>query len=438
MRTHGVMDQTPLRIKHGHTDDPTLELCEPDTIDELSRVVRELAGRGDRYLVVGARSNVVAALDADADAVIATTRLADVIKFDATSQLITVGAGMLGGRLEDWLNDRGFTLGQFPQSLHISTVGGWVATRATGSLSARNGGVERAVRGATIVLSDGHILRFDPRVRPPGGLDGLNVFFGSEGSLGIIAEVTFEVHRELPELSRCFLLPDLASVIEAQRELMQGGYPVGLLRGYNAVESAHVLGRDTGSRCLLMVSTLGAEGLVGIQLDAIATRLAELGAERLDDDAARRWYAERYSVETMMQDRNSEPGRAFDTIEVSVPWSTATECAARIEQELARISSPFYLHFSHAYETGVCFYSLLWLEAADDAAVLAELASAWQQVLDITTACGGTFGHHHGIGSVRADRYRDSSDRIVHSALKDALDPKGYLLARLLDDADGR
>lgn len=121
-----------------------------------------------------------------------------------------------------------------------------------------------------------------------------------------------------------------------------------------------------------------------------------------------------------------------------MPLSAATECAARIEQELARISSPFSLHFSHAYETGLCFYSLLWLEAADHASVLAGLAPAWQQVLDITTAGGGTFDHHHGIGTIRGDRYRDLPDRMVHSALKGALDPKGYLLARLLDDADGR
>lgn len=265
-----------------------------------------------------------------------------------------------------------------------------------------------------------------------GGIDGLGAFFGNEGSLGVVAEVTLQVQKRLPERSACFLLRDLSDVISAQRKLVQGGYPVALLRGYNTAESAHVLGADTQGRCLLMLSTVGPDSLVDTQLHAAADHLLSLGAERLDDGAAPRWYAERYAVATMMADRNAEAGRAFDTIEVSVPWSTAAQCAEKMEAALTELSTPFHLHFSHAYESGVCFYSLLWLDDVDDRAVLNRLAVAWNRALDIVAEHGGTIGHHRGIGALRADRYQLSSDFVVHKALKRALDPEGLLRARLL------
>lgn len=436
-----LMDATPRRIKRRNMGQaPTsVELHEPASVDELQALIKELASADRPFTVVGARSNVVGALDTTADVAVSTRRLDEVIVFDQSSHLVTVGAGILGGQLEAWLNDRGCTLGQYPQSLHISSVGGWIATRATGAVSARNGGVESAIRGATVVLADGSIVRLGPRVRPPGGLDGLGVFVGSEGSLGVVVEVTFEVRSLLPERTACFLFPDLPAVIEAQRTLMQGGYPVALLRGYNAAESSHVLGTDTGRRCLLMLSTIGPAAVVETQIRAIADRLLELDAERLDDHAASRWYAERYDVARMMEDRNATSGRAFDTIEVSVPWSSAAACADEMETVLSAVSDPFYLHFSHAYESGVCFYSLLWLEdEGGDAAVLEQLETAWEQALDIVISHGGTIGHHHGIGSLRGHRYQQSADATIHAALKRALDPSDLLRARLLNPGDAR
>lgn len=431
----GLMDATPIRIKRRHLGDvqADVRVVEPDSTSALREQVRQFAVLGEQYTIIGAQSNVVGALETGARTAISTRRLAGVRAFDPISHLVTIGAGTMGGDLEAWLNDKGFTLGQYPQSLHISTVGGWLNTRATGALSARNGGIENAVRGAVVILPDGEQLTFEPRVRPAGGFDGLAAFLGGEGSLGIVTEVTLQVQSRLPELSDCFLFEDLESVIEAQRDLVQQGYPVALLRGYNIAESNHVLGDDASPGCLLMVSTVGPQTLVAAQIEAISSRLVTLGGTVLGSAAAERWYAERYQVETMMEDRNSEPGRAFDTIEVSVPWGSAVACAQEMETAMSKFSSPFYLHFSHAYETGVCFYSLLWIEDADgDDAVLSKLRAAWRKALEIVRRHGGTGGHHHGIGAVRASEYAQSPDARVHKALKSALDPAGHLLARLI------
>lgn len=425
-----LTDATPLLIKRAQaTTSPvrTTRVIEPVNTQEASDAISALAASDTPFTVVGARSNVVGAFDLDVDVAVSTRKLNEVNAFDAASHLVTVGSGMLGGRLEGWLNDQNLTLGQHPQSLHIATVGGWVSTRASGALSARNGGIEHAVKGATVVLADGSVATLGPRTRAPGGLDALALLCGTEGTIAMITEVTLEVRTLLPERKACFLLADLDAVVDAQQSLIQNGYPVALLRGYNSAETDHVLDYDADGRSLLMTSTIGPDGLVDAQYDAITRHLVGLGAEALDSSAADRWYEERYRVETMMVDRNATPGHAFDTIEVSVPWSSAAACARALETELNSVSTPFYLHFSHAYESGVCFYSLLWLEADDDTSVIETMHDAWNRVLAIVANHGGTFGHHHGIGSVRADVYSRTDDAHLHRALKAALDPGNLL-----------
>lgn len=429
------MDATPTRIKERAVGKSArrVEVLRPETFDELVELVTDLGRSGRGYTVVGARSNVVGALATDATVALSTERLVGVASYDEVSQLVTAGAGTVGGELEEWLASRDRTLGQLPQSLYLSTIGGWVATRATGSLSTRYGGVEYAIRGARIVAPTGSVYAFGPRVRAPGGLDALAAFVGSEGSLGVVGEVTLEVHRLLPERLACFLLSDIDAVINVQRELVQGGYPVALLRGYNEPETAHLLEEDEGTGCLLMVTTIGPASLVDAQDEAITRAVTELGGRRFDDAPAMRWYAERYRVDSMMEERNAEHGVAFDTIEVSVPWAAAAACVREMELALASIADRHYLHFSHAYETGVCFYNLVWLsDAAGDEAVLDRLSTVWQHALSIVDRHGGAVGHHHGIGGIRAKWYQRSDDARVHGALKKAWDPRGLLHARLL------
>lgn len=430
-----LVDETPARIKARAAGHPirTVEVRRPSSFDELVHTVRELAAARRSYTVVGARSNVVGALDTDADVALSTEMLTEVLDLDPVSQQVRVGAGVLGGALESRLAEQGFTLGQYPQSLHLSTVGGWVGTRACGSSSARFGGVERSIIGARIVVPSGEVLEFGPRVRPAGGLDGLATFVGTEGSLGVVGEVTLRVYRRLPERVVCFSFADLDALITAQRELVQGGYPVAMLRGHNLTESAHILGDRWVGGCLLIATTVGPASLVDAQHAAIVERLRELDGTRLSDDAASRWFEERYEVDGMMDNRNRAEGRAFDTVEVSVPWSTAPDCARELDETFAGSVDRYFLHLSHAYETGVCFYSLLWLsDAAGDGAVLTRLREAWALVLRIVERHGGTVGHHHGIGAMRAPWYRGSDDARVHRALKEAWDPDGLLRARLL------
>lgn len=428
-------DETPLLIKARARKPPVgrVLVLVPRSSTETAAAVDALRRLHLEFVVTGACSNVVGSFLGSPPIVLSTEEMAGVLTLDKVSQTVTVGAGTMGGDLESWLNERGFTLALFPQSLHMSTVGGWVATRATGSLSARLGGVEAAIVGGTVVTASGDTLHFPDRVRPAGGLDGLSLFVGSEGSLGVVTSVSLKVYRRTEERTMCFSFRSFEGLIEAQRELIQGTYPINLLRGYNHEESRHILGDIAPESHLLIVSTTGPNSLIQDNADAIARCLEGWGADRLDDHAADKWFRERFAVETMMEDRNKRPDRYFDTIEASVPWGTSVACISEIERTIRPQVATLHIHTSHIYPNGVGFYVLVWLNAGEGQDGMDALRSVWTNVVEITTRHSGMCGHHHGIGEMRRAVYSTLPDAHVHRLVKGAMDPEGLLYARLLE-----
>jgi FAD/FMN-containing dehydrogenase len=280
------------------------------------------------------------------------------------------------------------------------------------------------------------VLRVPPRVRPPGGLDLLTLLCGSEGSLGVVTEASLVVHRRLAERVLCAGFGSLAHGLRAQRELIQAGHVVGLSRLFNAAETSEIVdgASEAGRECLLVVTTLGPEGVVDAQADGIRAAIAAAGGAPLHDGAANGWFGRRYATRALLEDGNAVAGRMLDTIEVSLPWRSAASCAEELEARIGPVSVPYFLHFSHAYTSGVCLYMILQLTAEDDPAVADTAGRVWRTVLDVVEGHGGMVGHHHGIGSVRADAYRGSADGVVHRRLKHAMDPQGLLHAPLLND----
>src|SRR5207245_4558695 len=119
-------------------------------------------------------------------------------------------AGMLGGAYEAALGARGYTTGHYPQSIDRSTVGGWVATRAAGQFSTRYGNIEDLCLGLEAVLPSGAVVRMEPVVpRASVGPNLRELFLGSEGTLGVVTEVTLRVHP-LPRPERWRASPSRA------------------------------------------------------------------------------------------------------------------------------------------------------------------------------------------------------------------------------------
>ena len=181
------------------------------------------------------------------------------------------------------------------------------------------------------------------------------------------------------------------------------------------------------------MTTLGAAPVADAGADVAAEAIAAAGGRPLTESAADPWFATRYAGFGFMAERNLDPTRIFDTIEVALPWSTAAACAAQLEASLGELSRPLYLHFSHVYATGVCLYAILFVEGDDAGLAHARWTAAWSTALDVVAGHGGTLAHHHGIGALRAERYRRTPEAELHRRIAAACDPRGVLAAPLID-----
>src|SRR5262249_3788846 len=147
-------------------------------------------------------------------------------------------AGMMGGVYEQTLAARGFTTGHYPQSIDLSTVGGWVATRAAGQFSTRYGNIEDLCLGLEAVRPSGEIVRLEPVPRASVGPSLREVFLGSEGAFGVITEVVLRVHP-LPEQRALasYAFPTIGDALEASRRVLRVGWRPAVLRAYDAIET---------------------------------------------------------------------------------------------------------------------------------------------------------------------------------------------------------
>ena len=142
----------------------------PESTGEVARVL-EIADRLRTAIVpFGLGSGVCGAVEPGADAVVVDlSRMAALVRVDGLSLVATVQAGLRGSECERLLGEHGLTLGHFPQSIALSTVGGWVATRASGQLSTRYGNIEDLVLAIEVVLPGGRVVRTFPAPRAATG-----------------------------------------------------------------------------------------------------------------------------------------------------------------------------------------------------------------------------------------------------------------------------
>jgi alkyldihydroxyacetonephosphate synthase len=171
-------------------------VCRPTSADEVAAVLRTCSTHGVPVTAAGGRSGVSgASIPVFGGVVLDLTAMQGIIDIDAGSGVVEVWAGTFGPELEAELRQRcAATIGHFPQSFDLATVGGWVACRGAGQYSTRYGKIEEMCLGLEVVLADGTVIRTGHGPASAMGPDLTHLFLGSEGTLGIITRVWLRAH----------------------------------------------------------------------------------------------------------------------------------------------------------------------------------------------------------------------------------------------------
>lgn len=348
---------------------------------------------------------------------------------DETNLLVTAPAGVRGSDLETWLNDRNLTLNFSPQSLFRSTIGGWVATRATGQFSSRYGGIENILLSYDAVLANGSIVSLGQRPRAAMGPDLKQILIGSEGTLGVVTSVTLKVFRPAQKrLMDALELDDIETGLTIMREVAQLGLRPFLVRLYDSDEARHAVGNQASPKPVLFLGFEGEPAVADAER-SVAIALAEgYGARAIGSAPVEAWMSRRFDFSTV-ENLLAEPGGYAETVEVANLWDALPAMYAELKSALAPLAGEVLGHFSHVYEQGSSLYMILLGKAETDEVALARLEAIWTTAMEIVVAHNGEISHHHGGGLARQAWVRRSlgSGFEVLEKLKSALDPNSIL-----------
>jgi alkyldihydroxyacetonephosphate synthase len=410
---------------------PTAVIVSVSSSAQVSAVLKLASSAEVPVTVAGGRSNVTgAAIPVRGGIVLDVCHLNRIVGYDPESQIVEVEAGVFGDVFESHIqSEYGVTLGHWPSSFAISTVGGWVACRGAGQLSTRYGKIEDMVYGLDVVLANGDEVSLGNQPRAALGPDLTALFIGSEGTLGVITRIRFKAHR-LPDYGRAvaYTFSSFAAGLAACREILQAGANPAVLRLYDELESGVQF--DLPESNVLLIADEGSAVFVDANL-AVASDICTATGKPADGDAIfARWLDTRYLTGKSAEGFTPSPGFVSDTLEMVARWS---ELPGVYDEVVAAIDSvPGTLaasaHQSHAYIDGACLYFSLRGEVEPQNRAT-WYRTVWDAANRVLLRHNAGLSHHHGVGLLRSPYLPEALNTgfAVLADVKRALDPQNIL-----------
>lgn len=443
----------------------------PEDEEEVRHIVRTAADHNVCLVPYGGGTNVSGALTLPANetriiASIDMRRMTRILSFDEDNLQATIEAGISGKQLERELSARGFTSGHDPDSVELSTLGGWIATNASGMKKNRYGNIEDIVLEATLVTPAGDIETFHSTPRNATGVQPRVWLFGNEGNFGIITKATIKVHP-LPEARDygSLVFPQFDDGVRFLKQLRhEGGLPASIrlvnntefrfgqalkpapssLKGMMAKVQRFFLltvkGFDPKRMAACTIVMEGTRREVAHQKKIIFHLAKSFGGLSGGSHNGQRGYMLTFGI-AYIRDFFNQFHIMGETFETSVPWSCIHDVIAAVDKQLHEqcavrsVRGTPYLAYrvTQTYHTGVCIYFTMGfsgkgLERPD--AVYHEVEAGLRQaILDY----GGSLSHHHGIGKIRAGFLKQIQSEASLKVLREtkrALDPGNIFGAR--------
>ena len=429
------------QVLYTHLDRVVDLVVWPETHEEAAALVR-LAAEHDICLVpYGGGTSVSAALKLPAGEtrliVSIDMRRMDAIEWiDRENMRACVQAGITGKHLEERLAEQGLTCGHEPDSIELSTLGGWIATNASGMKKNRYGNIEDVVENVTLVTSEGVVENLSNMPRVSMGVEPVRLAFGSEGNLGLITRAVIRIHA-LPEVKEygSWVFRDFKTGTAFLYDLARTGALPASIRLVDNVQfrfGQALKARPTGREKLMsrvQQTFLGSIKGFDLRQMSAATVVMEGSAAEVEYQKAeikrvatrhggvsggshngQRGYMLTYAI-AYIRDFLTDYHIIGETYETTVPWDRIDDVITAVEKRATEMHREFGLpgksyvspRITQLYHTGVCIYfthgfSARGVENPDRA--FAAIEHAMRETI---MANGGSISHHHGVGKLRRD-----------------------------------
>ena len=462
---HGHTQEEMWAIKYGRVERVPDGVVRPESEAEVGAIVAIAARHGACLIPYGGGTNVSLALRCPREerrsiVSVDMRRMNRVLWLDPENRTARIEAGANGREIAEVLGRHGFTIGHEPDSYEFSTLGGWVATHASGMKKNRYGNIEDLVLGVTAVTARGVLHRDAAPPRESVGGDPARWLLGSEGRLGIVTSAVVKV-SPLPQVQKhgSVIFREFEAGIAFLRDVQRSGVVPASIRlmdnlqfqfgqalkprkpGLAAQKSrlekwvvTRLLGFDVDRMVACTLLFEGSRAEVAAQEKSVY-RLASLhrgmkgGAEN-----GRRGYALTFAI-AYIRDFMMAHHVLAESFETAVSW---TQCVALVQnvkqclwQEHAKRGLPgkpfISARVTQLYDTGVCVYfyfAFYHRGVANPSEVYAELERAAREEI---LRSGGSLSHHHGIGKLRQRFLSDVFSQTAlawRGELKRAVDPE--------------
>jgi alkyldihydroxyacetonephosphate synthase len=376
------------------------------------------------------------------------SRLDALLSVDEVSGTATFQPGIRTPAAEAALAAHGLTLGHVPQSYERASLGGYVVTRSAGQASTGYGRIDDLVTGLRMATPIGELV-LPAAPGSAAGPDLRRLVLGSEGTLGVVTEVTLRVRR-LPVARHYegWMVPSWEAGQAAFRTLAQEGPHPDIARLSDRTETRVSLAMSSSGRlsrralagylrarrvaegCLVITGYEGAADDMAYRRRSVRQVLRKAGAAPLGERAGRAWEHGRFGG-PYLRDSLLDAGVLAETLETAATWAALPALYDGVRSALLSSLGRALVgcHVSHIYPTGASLYFTA-LAAADTGHEVEQWTAAKLAANEAIVAAGGTITHHHAVGTAHRDHVLAETSAVGIEALravKRRLDPAGIL-----------
>ncbi|HEV7644812.1 MAG TPA: FAD-binding oxidoreductase [Pyrinomonadaceae bacterium] len=436
---HGHTQEEMFAIKHKRLGRIPDMVIYPESEEQVAQLI-EAAKKHDAVLIpFGGGTNVTDALRCSENEkrviVSVDMRRMDRVRWiDPENMMACIEAGAVGRHIMEQLAKYGYSMGHEPDSVEFSTLGGWIATNASGMKKNKYGNIEDLVIDVTVATSDGKLERATPAPRESVGSDLRRLIFGSEGTLGIITSAIVKLFP-LPEAQEygSVLFPSYEDGYAFMHELAHTSTPPASVRLVDNLQFQFGLALKPASTGLkvwksqfekffvtkikgfdpfkMVALTLVFEGTKAEvqQQESDVYRIAKKhGGMKAGGENGRRGYQLTYSI-AYIRDFLMNYYIIAESFETSCSWSDALKICENVKRVLREEyerrglpGKPFVTsRITQVYRTGVAIYfyfGFYYKGVENPSKVYLDLENiARAEIL----RSGGSLSHHHGVGKIR-------------------------------------